>query len=372
MGRRKALLPLDGRTALERSITLFRKNGIRDIVVVTGHRSAELVAFLATFPVQKTYNPHYHRGMFSSVQTGVAGLKQNSRGFFLLPVDIPLVRPATVARLVRAFTRDPGCIIYPCFQDRRGHPPLIPAGLIPGIRDWTGKDGLRGFLAGHAARARNIEFADRFVCMDMDSPADYRQLQAESRRQDIPNAAECRGMLASLFAVSADIRAHSHRVAEVALALGGALLLVGEDLDLELLHAGAMLHDIAKGHPDHAGLGGQWLAAMGFKRVAAVVAAHTDMEFTDLSCIGEKEIVYLADKLVDGDALVTLHQRFESALQRHGHRPQARSRIIRRRAAAQSIVRAIEERIGRKLAAVLPQAQNSMRRTLPLCETVGP
>jgi CTP:molybdopterin cytidylyltransferase MocA len=40
MGQFKPLLPVAGRTAIERSIATFRDAGLRDVVVVLGHRRA--------------------------------------------------------------------------------------------------------------------------------------------------------------------------------------------------------------------------------------------------------------------------------------------------------------------------------------------
>ncbi len=47
------------------------------------------------------FNPRFSEGMFSSVQAGAASLSSSSRAFFLLPADIPTVRPATVRLLAR-------------------------------------------------------------------------------------------------------------------------------------------------------------------------------------------------------------------------------------------------------------------------------
>ena len=48
MGKMKALLRLDGETALEKAIRLFKHAAIEDIVVVTGYRFEELTGIIKT------------------------------------------------------------------------------------------------------------------------------------------------------------------------------------------------------------------------------------------------------------------------------------------------------------------------------------
>lgn len=348
MGRLKALLPLGDRAMIEHAVALFRNNGV-DVIVVTGHRSEELSAFLKPAGVRVAFNPDFSSGMFSSVQTGVRKLSSNSDGFFVLPVDIPLVRSWTIHRLLQAFAHDPRCIIHPCFNGRRGHPPLIPAALAPAVLDWPGTDGLHGCLGRYDALSVNVEVPDRHIHLDSDTPVDYEHLVAACRRQDIPTAAECDHLLRNHFNVSQDIMDHSRRVAEVVGMLAAALIEDGENPDLDMLHAAAMLHDVAKGHPHHARLGAQWLSEMGFGRIGAIVAAHTDPEPVSGHRLTEKELVFLADKLVHKDQLISLEQRFDTALERHGHIPEAHRNINKRRKTARKIASRIEQITGKKI-----------------------
>lgn len=125
MGRFKPLLELGGRTALDRVVSLYRSLGVADIHVVTGFRADDIRAALGQAPVRIVHNPDHDSGMFSSVLAGVGDLPDACPAFFVHPVDIPLVRPYTVKRLLAALTETPAAVIYPCVGDERGHPPLI-------------------------------------------------------------------------------------------------------------------------------------------------------------------------------------------------------------------------------------------------------
>ena len=103
---------------------------------MVGHRQDEIKAGIKKRDITIVYNPDYEQGMFSSIQAGIRRLQTAPQAFFILPVDIPLVRPATIRRLMDAAAENPDKIIYPIFGGKRGHPPLIPSSLIPAILGW--------------------------------------------------------------------------------------------------------------------------------------------------------------------------------------------------------------------------------------------
>jgi HD-like signal output (HDOD) protein len=123
-------------------------------------------------------------------------------------------------------------------------------------------------------------------------------------------------------------------------------------LNVEVVRAGALLHDVAKGRPDHANVGAALLRSMDFPRVATVVSAHTDLDFSS-GQLDESAIVYLADKLVRGDNQVTLNQRFQTALARFSNDPHTLNAVQNRMATAQAVAHAVEARIGIPLASIL-------------------
>ena len=177
LGQFKPLLQIEGRSLLERAVAVFRQNRVADIVVVTGHRSAEVRSMLKSETVRIARNERYDRGMFSSVQVGVRHLTPGFEAFFILPVDHALIQPATVGRLIDAYQDQPGRICHPCAGGRRGHPPLIPARLAQEIADYGGKGGLRRLLQRHDHLALDVHVADRGTIIDIDTPADLTRLR---------------------------------------------------------------------------------------------------------------------------------------------------------------------------------------------------
>jgi len=357
MGSFKPLLPLwdsSGLTSvLERNIALFRAAGLDDIRVVIGHRAADLIPLLDRLQVKPVINAHYREGMFSSVVAGVGSLAKDVAAFFLLPVDIPLVRRQTLADILSAAANPEQRVIYPTFRGRRGHPPLISAGFRAEIETWSGEGGLKRLLEKHEGEAIEVEVADEGILLDMDTPDDYRQLLERSAALQVPTTEECRVLLENVLRVEADIRGHGEMVAALAARLGSELNRAGCGMDIELLTAAGLLHDLARNEPDHAARAADMLWDQGFGKVAELVARHMDLTLVEGEPLGAEELLYLADKLVQGERLVTLKERFSGALERHAHEPAILKRVVERLQTAQAVQARLESALGRSLSEVL-------------------
>ena len=123
----KPLLRLGGETLLAHCTATFHREQIR-ASVVSGHRADEVADEAARLGLFCLHNPDYDQGMFSSVRHAVARLADID-AFFLLPVDVPLIYPATIAALIARF--DGRTVLIPTFGGKKGHPPLVPARFLP-------------------------------------------------------------------------------------------------------------------------------------------------------------------------------------------------------------------------------------------------
>lgn len=175
MGAFKPLLPFGSGTVVERVIATTREAGIEAIRVVVGWQADRLIPVLERSGVAWVMNERFAEGMYTSIQAGVHNLPIGVAAFFLLPGDMPLVRSATLTRLIAKWDARPGGILYPCHEGRRGHPPLIARAYIPEILADTPHGGLRSLLARHAQDAHDIDVADSGVLMDLDTPDQYQE-----------------------------------------------------------------------------------------------------------------------------------------------------------------------------------------------------
>lgn len=329
------------------------------MVVVAGHRGEEVQAALEGTGCRIIINPDYHEGMLSSIQAGARELRDRCGAFFVLPVDIPLVRPLTIRRLMDRFREGSALVHHPCFASRRGHPPLMDASLIDELLTWQGEGGLKVFLDEYTHRSVDVPVADAWIRRDVDTVEDLAALRRDFEKYTIPAAEECEVILEHYLKVPEALQAHGRAVARAAANLGDALNTAGEDLDLDLLTAAGLLHDIFKGEKEHAGRAAAWLEENGFPEVAAVVAEHTDIRWEEGDRLDERALVYLADKVLTGTKFCALEERLEAALEKYGHEEAVRRNIHTRFDAAMKIRAAVEKITGMSLFKILGPQRTS-------------
>lgn len=177
MGTFKPLLPLRGKTVIENTIDSMLSAGTQQIVVVLGNRGKELEAFLCSRYPEKllfAYNERYYKtDMLTSIRIGLAALPP-CRAFFLLPGDMPLIRPETFRVLLAAIPPEEDFIIFPTLEGRRKHPPLISGTFAEEILHYDGPDGLRGFWKLHENSIVTVPVEDAGCSTDLDTPAQYQ------------------------------------------------------------------------------------------------------------------------------------------------------------------------------------------------------
>ena len=350
----KPLLPLDGGTVIEAIVQNFRHGGVADIAVVIGHHAAAMIPELNRLDVRYVLNNDYQKGMFSSVVAGVNSLSLQTEAFFLLPGDMPLVQSHTVRALWKAYRRVRAKVIYPVFLRQRGHPPLISTQYCPEITSWTQPGGLRSLLALFEMQTYEVETADEGILMDIDTPEDYTMIGERFRHRNVPTRNECEAILAK-FNVSEGVVRHSRLVSEVAQALGARLNQAGLRLDIGLVVAAGMLHDLAKGRTHHERLGARMLNTLGYCDVAAIVAVHHDIEFEEGRTPNEAAVLYLADKLVKGARIVSIDERFQEALEKVTQNGAALPEVKQRLLNARAIGSVVEHLMGMSLEQTLSE-----------------
>jgi len=355
LGEFKPLVQLGEQTLLERAADLFRQAGAQEVIAVAGHHAPRTLAEAKRIGIRAVVNESYADGMFTSTRAGLRALPKDLDAFFVLPVDIPLVRTFTLRRLLERFASAPASVLHPVFLGQRGHPPLIDARHAAVIAAWNGPGGLVGALQAleGAHGSAEVPVADQNIHFDVDIPADLAEARRRFERRGIPTPAEAVALLALHKAGERGL-AHGRGVAEAALALARALNAQGADLDLELTESAALLHDIAKGQQGHEAAGAALLEELGFGPVASIVAAHRDIAPETAPRLTERMLVYFADKLVLGSRRVSVEERFQQKLDAFAGDGEACAAIRRRLGNALSMQRRIEAAAGAGLDVLVP------------------
>jgi uncharacterized protein len=149
----------------------------------------------------------------------------------------------------------------------------------------------------------------------------------------IPSRETCLALM-DQYAMLPQIKAHSLQVARVALTLGTHLRTPYPALDLALVEAGALLHDIAKteclkSKGDHVKIGAELLLSLGYDRIVPLVAQHVRLEdsYSSDERIDETILVHYADKRVLHENIVNLRTRFDYLVKTYGRSPEIVTRI---------------------------------------------
>lgn len=387
MGAAKAvlslpLLPGGGScSALRGLVKQYRAAGVQHVVIVSGFHADVVEGEAVALGLKAVRNPDAQQGMFSSVQAGVAALKQSgfSGNFFVQPVDVPLVRPLTLRALCQAAEQDeadrvaalavcgkavcgteaPLPVLIPAFDGQEGHPPLVPMHLAQRIMEHNGQNGLRGALEG--APLRHVPVPDAMILEDMDTPDDYVRLRYLALERHMLSPVEAESLLHMHNVPEKGLR-HARAVGAVACCLAEALAhareVAGYDagVDPRWALAGGLLHDICKGQPRHEQAAGDLLRQLELPEMARLVQDHRDLSLPGDVPITERELVYLADKYCYGGSFVPLERRFGNKLEAYAQDDAACEAIRGRLARAKELEERLAREIGRVPALVAERA----------------
>lgn len=195
MGRFKPALHIGDKTIIARLIASFYDAGIKDIVVVSGHKREELKLLINDLNVAEAYNKNYADGMFTSIQSGVRQINRDFDGFFLVPADCPLMEKETIQVLLNEI-KDDKSFVVPCYRGKKGHPLYIPMKYREEILSYDGKNGLKGITDKYNDLMIRIETDRESVVLDMDTPKAYEELKEFFERgmksDDVRSVAEGR------------------------------------------------------------------------------------------------------------------------------------------------------------------------------------
>lgn len=330
----KALYPVGEELMLNRTIRAAAEGSIDKIYIVTGNKK-ELIetAVEAVSGAQINYieNPDYKHGMFSSVLAGVKQLSgEQCPGFMLFPVDCPFIKAETIRLLLNRFAETSADIISPvCAQSNghhpEGHPPVIRSTVFKGIVSADSpsggdKSGPEGGLASILNQTQYVketfDVEDPGILDDVDDDAAYQRLLFKygfDPAARYPAALEIERLIKSKTPPARVIR-HMEKTAALAVDYAERLNSRGARLKIGLLYAAAMLHDVCRSEPDHAEAGARYLSDDGYPAVGRIVSQHMDIDHAENDSLDEAAVLYLADKMLEGEHQVELQKRMNDKL----------------------------------------------------------
>lgn len=179
MGRPKMLLPWAHTNVLGWHIHQWQALGTTQMaIVLSGPGPVWACLDRLSFPAeQRIINPDPGAGMFRSIQCASdwAGWKQTLSHFAIILGDQPHLRRATLARLLEFSAANPDRVCQPHFQDRMGHPIVMPRSVFATLKNATTHT-LKDFLGQLSPGPLACDVDDPGLGLDLDTPEDYRNL----------------------------------------------------------------------------------------------------------------------------------------------------------------------------------------------------
>lgn len=119
MGVNKLALPWGGKSVLEHSLRTLLLSKVKEVVVVLNGRVRWEINDSKDPKVKVVNNPHYKRGMSTSIRMGLQAIDSRSLGILIALGDQPFLKTRTINTIVDAFTREKDGIIVPAFRGKK-------------------------------------------------------------------------------------------------------------------------------------------------------------------------------------------------------------------------------------------------------------
>lgn len=180
MGSPKALLPIEGKTFIERIVSTLQQTKVGKIIVVLGHNAEEMEQKIGHLPVTVVVNRDYAKGQLSSLIAALRSLETEEVagevvGLLVHLVDLPFLNPTLVDAMIDSFYSSKKLIVVPRHKGKRGHPVIFSRKLFPELLRAPLDQGAKAVTRAHRDETLEIETDDEKVLFDIDTPEDYRQ-----------------------------------------------------------------------------------------------------------------------------------------------------------------------------------------------------
>ena len=170
-----------GKPMIARVVDNALSSAARPVIVVTGHREAEVRAALGNRPVRFVAAPDYASGLSASLRAGIQAVPDEASAALICLGDMPLVTGHMIDRLIEAHDEDEGrLVVAPTGHGKLGNPVLWDRRFFPEIAALSGDAGARQLLDRHEEDVATVELGEA-VLRDFDTVESLATLPAHLR-----------------------------------------------------------------------------------------------------------------------------------------------------------------------------------------------
>ena len=176
MGQNKLLLDFKVKPLIAHAVDTLLASEIDEVVVVLGNEAGKVQEKLRGREVRLIENPDFREGLSTSVRVGVTAVSPQADGIMVYLADQPLLEPADVNRILRAFTHAKGVgksIVVPFFGEQRGNPVILDSSFREAILGVVGDVGCKGVIKRYPDQVFIVEMENDHVIRDMDTIEEY-------------------------------------------------------------------------------------------------------------------------------------------------------------------------------------------------------
>jgi molybdenum cofactor cytidylyltransferase len=171
-GSMKLLADVGGEPLVARTLRALLDAGIPRVIVVLAPMPFGTVDLFSDERIELATNPDPSRGMFSTIQAGLA-FAADDEIEVVLPADMPFVKPATVAAVVAECERT-NTAVAASFRGKHGHPLALPPRLRHALLSADPAGNLKELLVTLGEMPRALETEDLGTVRDVDRKEDLR------------------------------------------------------------------------------------------------------------------------------------------------------------------------------------------------------
>jgi molybdenum cofactor cytidylyltransferase len=177
LGFPKALLPYGRKVLAARVLEQTLASRLGRVILVLGCQAPRILSALRSFEenpkLEILVNRRYDEGLSSSIRAGLRILDPASSGVMFILGDQPLLKTATINRLIQAFRKHRFPIVAPLYGRRPGNPVIFGRELLPELLRLRGDTGGREIIRRNPDRVLRVPIRPQYIGWDVDTWEDY-------------------------------------------------------------------------------------------------------------------------------------------------------------------------------------------------------
>jgi molybdenum cofactor cytidylyltransferase len=173
MGKNKLLLPWGKKTIFEHCLQTLLRSEVKEVIIVINDRLKEFIRPIHAQKIKVVINPHYQRGLSTSIRRGVQAIAPGSEGVLIALGDQPFIKTRTINAMIKAFAQGRKGILIPSFRGKRGNPVIFHRRFRRELLRLKGDVGGKSIIENHPGEILDIPLKSAGVVKDIDLWEDY-------------------------------------------------------------------------------------------------------------------------------------------------------------------------------------------------------